>query len=344
MYSGIIQVPGTGTSVASATAGYAGTVTTSFAVPTAVNGVYTVAVVGQTSNIVTQPGFTVQNSIAIFPSIAPPGSSVTLAGTGFQAGELVAIKWSTSAGPLLATATADANGNIKTTVTTLASAWYGSHNIVAVGKSSGQTFTTTVIVNTNWGDFGFDYLHHRQNIDENLVNTSNASALKLKWKTSTALNLYSSPLYANGIVYLSTASGQLNAYNATTGSPIWVFKSTGFSSQSSPLVDPTNNIVFFGEVGQEDPGIPSPTYALDAQTGALKWSLIIPSDEYGFPTLAFNTIYVGSSHENGPGALLAIDEMSGYVDWQHATNGGVWGAAATDVSRSNRHYRCRKSS
>ena len=66
--------------------------------------------------------------------------------------------------------------------------------------------------------------------------------------------------------------------------------------------------LFFGTVGQTDPGIPSPTYALDATSGALKWCLIIPWDEYGFPSLAFNTIYVGVSVEAGSGSLLAIDE------------------------------------
>ena len=60
--------------------------------------------------------------------------------------------------------------------------------------------------------------------------------------------------------------------------------------------------------------------------------MIIPWDEYGFPSLAFNTIYVGVSVEAGSGSLLAIDEASGHVDWQYATTGGVWGAVAIDVS------------
>lgn len=328
-YSG----PGTGTTVATVNAGSSGTIRANFTVPTASPGSYTVAAVGSTSHSIFQNTFTVGNGLASSPATTPPSTGVTVTGTGFQANELVQIHWDSTSGVLLATATADGNGNISQGVTIPANATPGTHSLVGIGQTSGQSFTAPVNVDTSWGDFGFDFAHHRENTYEQTVGPSNATNLNLKWSASTAPPYDGSPVYANGVVYIATDDGYLNAYDAITGTLKWKFNSkTGYQSVSSPLVDPTTGIVFFGTVGQWDPGIPSPVYALDAQTGTLKWSLIIPWDEYGFPTLAFNTIYIGCAREAGVSSLLALDEVSGRVIWQYATKGGVWGAVAADTS------------
>jgi eukaryotic-like serine/threonine-protein kinase len=60
--------------------------------------------------------------------------------------------------------------------------------------------------------------------------------------------------------------------------------------------------------------------------------MILPWNEYAFPTLAFNTLYVGTSRETGPGSIEAIDEISSHVVWQTVTKGGVWGSIAADTS------------
>ncbi|HET7639464.1 MAG TPA: hypothetical protein VFK47_12085, partial [Ktedonobacteraceae bacterium] len=59
--------PGTGTKVASFTAGLSGTIHGSFAVPAASVGSYNVAAVGTTSGVVTQNTFTVSNSLLAIP-------------------------------------------------------------------------------------------------------------------------------------------------------------------------------------------------------------------------------------------------------------------------------------
>jgi outer membrane protein assembly factor BamB len=141
-----------------------------------------------------------------------------------------------------------------------------------------------------------------------------------------------SPVYAHGFIYIATSNGILNAYRATTGALKWSFNSnSSFPNFSAPLVDPVNNLVFFGTIGYEDSGIPSPFYALNAQNGKLVWSMIIPWNDFGFPSLHFGTIYVGNSHEAGNGSLYAIDELTGALKWSYATNGGVWGSVAADV-------------
>lgn len=328
-YSG----PGTGTTVASATAGYAGTVSTSFTVPTATTGSYSVAVVGATSQSVTTQSFTIANSLTIGPASTPPGTNVTAAGTGFQAGETVQLYFDSTSGILLASTTADSNGNINTPIALPTSTTPGAHTVIGVGQTSAQSFSAPLTINTNWGDFGFDSVHSRYNPYENSVGTGNVANLTLKWSAFTALGLRSSPVYANGIVYVGAHSGLLVAYNATTGALLWKYNSgVSFEIPSAPLVDPVNNLVFFGTMGFENSGIPSPFYAVNATTGKLVWSVILPWNNFGFPSLEFNTIYIGASHEGGNAMVSAIDELSGHILWQYATNGGVWGAVAADTS------------
>jgi outer membrane protein assembly factor BamB len=325
--------PGTGSTVTTTTAGISGTVTASFTIPMAALGSYSVAVVGVSSQSVTHHSFTINNSLAVDPATSSPGKSITATGTGFQSGETVNIYLDSTSGTLLATTTTDASGNIKLPVSLPTSTTPGAHTILGVGQTSGLSFTTPITIGTSWGDFGFDTAHHRLNPSEYGVGTGNASSLQLKWSAPSALKLRGSPAYANGVVYMGTRDGMITAYDALTGAVKWQFNTTtGFDIPSAPLVDPNANMVFVGTMGFEDSGIPSPFYALDAKTGALKWSLILPWNNFGFPSLAFNTIYIGASHEGGMAMLNAIDEISGHVLWQHATSGGVWGAVAADSS------------
>ncbi|HAE83747.1 MAG TPA: hypothetical protein DCK85_10195, partial [Ktedonobacter sp.] len=113
----------------------------------------------------------------------------------------------------------------------------------------------------------------------------------------------------------------------------WSFNSnSSFPNFSAPLVDPVNNLVFFGTIGYQSTGIPSPLYALDAQTGALKWSMIMAWNVYGPPTVALKTLYVGVARGANPTQIYAIDEITGKLDWQNPINGSIWGAIAVDTS------------
>lgn len=328
--------PGTGTKVGSVTASRTGTIRGSFTVPAATTGSYTVAALGVTSSRNSQNTFAIVNSLSANPASTPPGQSITVAGTGFQANETVQLYWDSAVGTSLATATADANGNVNQSVALPSNATPGSHTLIGVGATSGQSLTAPVTINTNWGDFGFDEDHHRANPYENILNPGNVGNLTKRWTATPNGNLMGSPVYANGVVYLATMNGYLNAYDALTGNIKWQFAcQCGFRNYSSPLVDSVNNLVFFGTVGPGDEGIPSPFYALDAQTGQLVWSVILNWHQVGFPTLAFNTIFVGTSQIDAvDGSLYAIDEISGGINWQYVHNdahpAGFWGAVAAD--------------
>ena len=326
--------PGTGTIVATATAGFGGNIYTSFSVPAAATGQYNVAALGSSSERLSQNTFTVANGLASSPATTPPGTNVTVSGSGYTPGEAVKLFWNSTSGPLLATTNADGSGNMTKVVAIPSSAQPGAASIIGQGQSSGLSLSAGLTIDTSWGDFGFNLAHNRLNPYENTVGTSNVANLTLKWSASTASKLQSSPIYANGTVYMGTFDGRLNAYDATTGHLKWSFNSqTNFQHPSAPLYDPTTNTVFFGTVGERDAqSIPSQLFAVDATTGALKWSLFLPWNLFGFPTLFANTIYLGISHATTVSGLDAIDTATGHINWQHATSGGVWGAVAVDAS------------
>ncbi|GAC1349300.1 MAG: hypothetical protein NVSMB27_21120 [Ktedonobacteraceae bacterium] len=329
--------------VASTTASISGTFHVSFLVPTntngnsTLNGNYAVAVVGATSNDVTPNTFTVSSGLSASPSSSAPGQPINVAGSGFQANETVNFYWDNTSGTSLASVSADGNGNVSQSVTTPTNATPGAHTIIGVGKSSGTAFNASITIDTIWNDFGFSPNHLRENVFENSLSTSNVGQLHMKWSEgigSPQSEGAPSPVYYNGLVYIATFDGKLIAYNATTGSVQWQFSTgTNFANLTSPVIDPATNILFFGTLGfleQQDHGVPSPFFALDAQTGTLLWSNILNGDDYAFPTMAFNNLYVGLGNEGG-GYLLSIDETTGYLNAQYKTRGGVWGAVGVDI-------------
>ena len=323
--------PGTGTILTTVSSGYSGDVRATFAVPLMATGAYGVAAVGRTSQSVSQSTLTVSNGLALGLTTTPPGTSVTATGMGFAANEAVNIYWNSVSGPLLASTTADGNGIIQQVVAIPTNVALGSNSVVSVGQTSQVTFTAPLTVNTDWSDFGLDYTNHRFNPFEQQVNATNVGSLVSKWVVTASKPLESSPVALNGLVYITTTDGQISAYKAMTGKLAWRYNSnSGFPNYSSALVDPVTNTVFFGTIADPIVGLPSPFYALDATTGILKWSLILPGDEDGFPTLALNTIYVGTSVEGASANLMAIDAVSGHVNWQYATAAGVWGAVGVD--------------
>ncbi len=326
---------GTGTNVASFMAGLSGTIHGSFTIPAASTGSYTVAAVGTNSGKITQNTFTVSSGLLAIPSSSAPGTNVNAAGTGFQTNEPVNLYWDSTSGTLLTTATADANGNISKSVALPTSATPGNHALIAVGQVSSSSFTAAITVNTNWSDFGLGGALHRQNAYENTLSRANVGGLHLKWTASMANNNLgdSSPVYAKGLIYMTTANGTLNAYDALGGTLKWQFDpQTAFVNLGSALVDPANNLVFFGSMAHQNPGSPSPFYALDAQSGTLKWSVILPNNQFSFPTLAFQNVYIGTSlaHDSS-GTVYALDEISGNVNWHYTTVGGVWTAIGADT-------------
>ncbi len=114
-YSG----PGTGTLKVTVSAGNTGAFSTNFAIPLAASGVYTIAGVGQTSNLVATGTFQLLPSLQVNPLVGIVGTPFTVTGEAYGAGELVNIYWNyhgAGTGALLTTATGDSTGSFSVNV------------------------------------------------------------------------------------------------------------------------------------------------------------------------------------------------------------------------------------
>jgi outer membrane protein assembly factor BamB len=326
--------PGTGAVMAKVTASSSGSFAGHVFLPASATtpGTFAIAAVGNTSGLVSQNNFTIVSGAEVSPTIAPPNTTFTVNGTGFTPHEVVHYYWDNTS-DLLLSAGADSLGNVRKILTIPATAAPGAHTLILNGLTSNVTFSVPVTVDTSWGSFGFTSASTRANVYENSLNNTNVANLQAKWNNAIGAGLSTSAVYNNGTVYITTPDGKLDAYNATTGASDWQFDSqTGFKNVSSPLVDPAAGLVFFGTMGYPSTGIPSPFYAVDAQTGALKWSIILPWNIVGAPSLSGSTLYIGVSRGPNTSSVYALDETTGRVVWHYAAAGGVWSAVSVDSS------------
>jgi len=106
-------------------------------------GAHNIGALGGTSGKFASAFYNASNNAIITPTSGASGSSASVTGHGFNAGESVTIKWNCGslncgAGTLLATATADGSGNVTQSVTIPAASSIGSHSIGVQGVTSSK--------------------------------------------------------------------------------------------------------------------------------------------------------------------------------------------------------------
>jgi outer membrane protein assembly factor BamB len=113
----------------------------------------------------------------------------------------------------------------------------------------------------------------------------------------------SSPVLANGRIYVASSNGIMQCLNLINGDNIWSFKTRDHIS-SAPYV--TSSWVY---IGSEDGYL----YCLNANTGSEKWKCF--TGKIGSSPIVYNNkIYVGS----GDGFLYCLDTLTGAFLWKHA--------------------------
>ncbi len=151
----------------------------------------------------------------------------------------------------------------------------------------------------------------------------------LKWKFQTKSRIASSPALANGMVYFGSFDGSFYAVEAATGRQKWRFDTAGerrFVGKhlhgalpageampdpydcylSSPLV--WNGRVYFGS-GDGN------LYALDANSGELKWKFQTGDVVHASPAIANGILYIGSWDS----FFYALDAVTGKELWRFKT-------------------------
>jgi outer membrane protein assembly factor BamB len=141
----------------------------------------------------------------------------------------------------------------------------------------------------------------------------------IRWRRTIAPT-ESSPLVADGLVYIGDWSGRVSALNVHTGATRWTFQTGGAVKSSAALA---GGRIFIGSYDGH-------VYALNARTGRLAWRassqprLGSRGSFYATPTAEYDRIYIGSTD----GKVYSFGAETGHLRWSHGTGSYVYASAA----------------
>lgn len=194
------------------------------------------------------------------------------------------------------------------------------------------------------------------NSDKNIY-AVNASDGTLKWKFATNGPVTSSPAVSGGLVIASSVDGRIYAIEEATGKQKWAFVTAGERRFTAPgihggmprtqlMADPfdvflSSPVIADGVVyiGSGDHNV----YALDVETGTLKWKFKTGDVVHASPAVANGTVFIGSWDSN----FYALDAKTGTMKWKFATGrdtvsyNQVGIASSAAVAGSNVYFGCR---
>jgi outer membrane protein assembly factor BamB len=197
------------------------------------------------------------------------------------------------------------------------------HDLSHTGYSTSTAPTTN---QTLWSWFGLvDLSSPAVTFGTVYVGSNNNEVLALyatsgfpMWRYRTRGPVDSSPAVADGIVYIGSIDHNIYALNASVGSLIWSY-TTGGNVYSSPAFD--CGVVY---VGSTDNNV----YALNATTGTLIWSYTTGGNiVWSSPAVVCGVVYVGSTDNN----VYALNATTGTLIWSYTTGSWVWSSPAVGV-------------
>ncbi len=182
------------------------------------------------------------------------------------------------------------------------------------------------------------------NAAESILTPSNVANLKVKWSQFAADGISVQPVEANNVVYWGSWDGYEHAFT-TSGAHLWdtqIGQTT--DSNCNPQTVGVSDTATIGSIGSTSVvfvgGGNATFYALNANTGAIIWSIRLGSSPSHFlwssPLLANGSIYIGvASFGDCPlvqGQLVQLNASNGAVQNifnvvpNGCTGGTVWGS------------------
>jgi alcohol dehydrogenase (cytochrome c) len=179
------------------------------------------------------------------------------------------------------------------------------------------------------------------------INRSNVKNLHVSWifQTDVRESLETSPIVANGVMYVTTSFDHVYALNAQTGEMYWHYKHN-MGPITTYCCGPNNRGVAVYQDKVYLATLDAKLEALDAKTGKLLWSQQIADPTLGYsetmaPTAVDGKILIGTNGgEYGiRGFVKAYDANNGNLLWTFDTvpekSVGVW--AAKDATGRDMH-------
>ncbi len=140
-----------------------------------------------------------------------------------------------------------------------------------------------------------------------------------KWRFKAKRALTSSPVHANGIIYVGSVDTILYALDAKSGYIIWRFRMSK-ASISTPFI--TDNYLFTGSVD-------SHIYCVDIHSAREVWNFSTGNQVTSSPITFQDSVYCGSVD----GAMYCLELHSGRLRWKFQSGGPITGTPiiANDV-------------
>jgi outer membrane protein assembly factor BamB len=144
----------------------------------------------------------------------------------------------------------------------------------------------------------------------------------VKWRTNSGLAdpvlnrqgqyVYSSPAYADGVMYGAANDGGFYALDAVTGKLKWRYETQGGVYFHSPTVA---GDVLVGAPGDYDTAV----YAINRANGELKWKYVsgLSHSYVSSPAFDGDAVYVGIGEPNQ--TIVALDVQTGKLKWKYVT-------------------------
>ena len=191
-----------------------------------------------------------------------------------------------------------------------------------------------------------DYQQHRYYPNDQ-INTRNVNRLRVAWifQTEVKESMETSPIVANGVMFVTTSFSHVYALDAKTGAELWHYKHP-LGPITTYCCGPNNRGVEVFEDKVFLATLDSKLVALDAKTGKVVWQTTIADPELGYsetmaPTVVKGKVLIGTNGgEYGiRGFLRAYDANDGKLLWNFDTTPensvGVW--AEKDATGRDMH-------
>ncbi|MES2001124.1 MAG: PQQ-binding-like beta-propeller repeat protein [Pseudomonadota bacterium] len=184
------------------------------------------------------------------------------------------------------------------------------------------------IANTVWSQSGGN---SSKSMGQLALGTSLAEAFTVSIGRGSSLTarLASSPIVADGRVYTIDTMGSVRAFDAQTGSPVWVVQTP---------IDKGNEVSLYGGGLAFDSGRIFATnglgyvVALDAATGGQAWKVRPGGPLRGAPSIAAGALYAMSQDNQ----IYSLNTADGKTNWSAAAAleiAGVFGSASPAVAQ-----------
>ena len=292
--------------------------------------------------------------IALSKKSGPPTSRILVSGRGFEPNAGVDIYFDTKDEVLAIT---DGKGGFNDAKAYAPrSARPGQHWVTALERNNDKGAQKRFLVRTNWSQFHFTPAHDGLNAYENVLNPDSAGDLQLKWSFKTGGDV-SPPVVVNGVVYIGSGDDYVYALKAGSGVLLWKYRAQNGIFSSLAVAEGMVYVVAYDDdlyaldaaTGTKvwsfptglrylgvDPVVANGTVyvsswngsrgainALDARTGAKRWSYGGHNAGFHAPAVAEGVVYTGSSDGN----VYALDARNGAKLWSYHV--GPYGPAST---------------